>query len=151
LQGEGFECPFLEISSGRERAITNVKSSISSVMGGVGMIRDNSSVMSITSGGDSIRPSVDMRKNRFNGMLEIKVKIMNNPQFKTNKKQVLSKAAAIIRQRMNLASDSIKSCEAKRDINLSSLLFDEKIIKVVTSVKEKNSKFFGAKKSFSSE
>lgn len=115
------------------------------------MIRDNSSVMSITSGGDSIRPSVDMRKNRFNGMLEIKVKIMNNPQFKTNKKQVLSKAAAIIRQRMTLASESIKSCDAKRDINLSSLLFDEKIIKVVTSVKEKNNRFFGAKKSYSSE
>lgn len=46
----------------------------------------------------------------------------------------MSKAAAIIKQRMVMASESVKSCEKKRDINLSSLLFDEKIMKEVTQM-----------------
>lgn len=50
-------------------------------MGGGGTFRPNSSVMSLTSGADSIKPSEDMRKNRFNGMLEIRVKIMKTPKF----------------------------------------------------------------------
>jgi hypothetical protein len=40
-------------------------------------------------------------------MLQIRIKIMRVPEFKTNRKQVMVKAASVIRRRIVLARESL--------------------------------------------